>query len=432
MTRSVRSISRWSAWTWEQFYGVTEMVNPGSQQLSNCKTVARHLIKPIIRPAWRRMLARIESAFISSLQSTLSKHQSTISELKSSYSEQQLLLSELKSSYSEQQLLLSELKSSHSKQQFLLSELKSSYSEQQSRLSKQQFRLSALEADGEGCIIAAYREIHGRPPNIDSPTTFSEKLCQRMVDLHRYGDPVITRLSDKILVRDFVSSRIGSAYLTQIVWAGPDPSGIPFDRLPPVSMGKTNHDSGGHLRLVAPFNREFVIQWFRDRLASNYYWASREAQYYTIEKQVFIEGIIDDGTDGGPRNYKFWCFWGKVACVHLINDSHTINQFYDMEWNRIDLAYRSDHTDVHVERPDNFYRMLDVAAELSRDFGFVRVDLYNVRGHIYFGELTFTPTAGKFRFSPIHWDRKFGEMWSPSPRLSRKSDRYSRIVAAGT
>ena len=45
--------------------------------------------------------------------------------------------------------------------------------------------------------------------------------------------------------------------------------------------------------------------------------------------------------------------------------------------------------------------MINVAVRLSEGFPQVRVDLYNVGGKIYFGELTFTSCAGRhFTYSP--------------------------------
>lgn len=38
--------------------------------------------------------------------------------------------------------------------------------------------------------------------------------------------------------------------------------------------------------------------------------------------------------------------------------------------------------------------MLEIAKVLSKDIPFLRVDLYEINGKIYFGELTFTPCAG--------------------------------------
>ncbi|HSA88022.1 MAG TPA: ATP-grasp fold amidoligase family protein [Nitrospira sp.] len=55
--------------------------------------------------------------------------------------------------------------------------------------------------------------------------------------------------------------------------------------------------------------------------------------------------------------------------------------------------------------------MYELASRLSQGMGFVRVDLYNVKGRIYCGELTFTPVGGIFQFTPDHWDLKLGEKW---------------------
>ena len=52
--------------------------------------------------------------------------------------------------------------------------------------------------------------------------------------------------------------------------------------------------------------------------------------------------------------------------------------------------------------------MLEIARKLSEDIPMVRVDLYNVDGNIYVGEMTFSP--GLFlRLEPVEWDYKMGE-----------------------
>ena len=37
--------------------------------------------------------------------------------------------------------------------------------------------------------------------------------------------------------------------------------------------------------------------------------------------------------------------------------------------------------------------------------------LYNVKGKIYFGEMTFTTSSGKMIINPDEWDYKIGEFW---------------------
>ena len=53
--------------------------------------------------------------------------------------------------------------------------------------------------------------------------------------------------------------------------------------------------------------------------------------------------------------------------------------------------------------------MLEIAKLLSRDMTFVRIDLYDINGKIYFGEITFFPASGFSPFYPEEWDLKFGE-----------------------
>jgi hypothetical protein len=55
--------------------------------------------------------------------------------------------------------------------------------------------------------------------------------------------------------------------------------------------------------------------------------------------------------------------------------------------------------------------MRSVAEKLSKGFSHVRVDLYNVNGKIYFGEMTFTTGSGLFRHVPEVFDEILGEQW---------------------
>jgi hypothetical protein len=71
------------------------------------------------------------------------------------------------------------------------------------------------------------------------------------------------------------------------------------------------------------------------------------------------------------------------------------------------------------------WEMIMIASRLSSAFDFVRVDLYNVRGKIYFGELTFTPVAGLLKLKPESWDAILGERW----KLSTRSDLSASISA---
>lgn len=72
----------------------------------------------------------------------------------------------------------------------------------------------------------------------------------------------------------------------------------------------------------------------------------------------------------------------------------------------------------HIEiMPENLNEMISIVEKLSDGFKFLRVDLYNVKGKIYFGELTFYPVSGMGAFVPEEWDEKLGE-WIKLPLIS--------------
>lgn len=56
-----------------------------------------------------------------------------------------------------------------------------------------------------------------------------------------------------------------------------------------------------------------------------------------------------------------------------------------------------------IEKPNELEKALEYAEFLAKDFPVVRVDFFIEEGGIYFGELTFTPSAGidsDLRFVP--------------------------------
>jgi hypothetical protein len=93
------------------------------------------------------------------------------------------------------------------------------------------------------------------------------------------------------------------------------------------------------------------------------------------------------------------------------NHPHHKNPFFAAQCNKLDLHTLKKATRPSIAQPPSFEHMFELARRLSHGFGFIRVDLYNTNGRIYCGELTLTPGAGIFQFSPDHWDVTLGEKW---------------------
>lgn len=117
---------------------------------------------------------------------------------------------------------------------------------------------------------------------------------------------------------------------------------------------------------------------------------------------------------GGIKDYKIFCFNGspKFLKVDFNREiAHRAN-YYDTQWNLLSIGEcvcppDLEHTEVC---PQNFDKMIEVATTLSKGHKFVRVDLYNIAGKIYFGELTFSPASGFGLFLTPEQDLHLGEM----------------------
>lgn len=268
--------------------------------------------------------------------------------------------------------------------------------------------------EGERILRDAYSGQYGCDLDLEHPRTFSEKLFRRMVLMNRTGNSEFTPLVDKYLVRDYVAEAVGTEYLTELYWQGRHPAEIPFGDLPNEYVLKTNHASGQTIAVRGAVDRARAVQQLESWLKSNYYWVCREYQYFKIRPRVLVEELLDDGWDDGPLDYRFWCFDGVPLLIQVTNHRHDVNLFVDRDWRELDLHIEDQRRPASVGKPDNFTEMENVASALAAGFDFVRVDLYNVQGRVVFGEMTFTPRAGRFTFQPSYWDARLGEAWTLS------------------
>lgn len=270
-------------------------------------------------------------------------------------------------------------------------------------------RISRLLCDRTYLRIK-FRANTGQKLRIDSPVTFNEKLqWLKLYDRkERYAS-----LVDKYEVRQHITHEIGAEYLVPLlgVWESADE--IDFDSLPQQFVLKPTHTSGCVLicRDKEQLDLDAARQTMREWLKQDYYWDHREWPYKGVAPRIVAEMLIDDKI----VDYKFYCFNGEPKVLYLSRglEDHTTAEisFFDLNLNKLPFG-RSDYRPYSAipERPDNFDEMLGIAKKLAKDFKFIRVDLYNVGGKIYFSELTFYPCAGYMPFDPPQYDEILGEM----------------------
>ena len=225
--------------------------------------------------------------------------------------------------------------------------------------------------------------------------------------------------SDKYKVREWVADRIGAQYLIPLLGKWENSSDICFDELPNSFVLKTNCGSGDVfiVRNKASLSKkqQRIIKAKLDYyMTFDFGCAQCERHYSKIPPCIIAEKYIDY-PDSDLPDYKFLCFNGEVkyCWVDMGRYHNHKRNVYDMnwklqEWNQKDYG----NYEEQISKPENFDIMVNIAKELCRDFGHVRVDLYNVNGRIYFGEMTFTNGSGFEKINPDSADIMLGDMWN--------------------
>lgn len=229
--------------------------------------------------------------------------------------------------------------------------------------------------------------------DLKSPKDFNEKIVYLM--LNEFGDKE-KNCADKYLVRNYVKSKKLENILTKLYGKYEDANDIEFNSLPSEYVLKTNHGCGCTIikRKNSNLDIKNTINMLNKSLKKNYAKETLEYQYEKIKPCILCEEYLKENGMVSPIDYKIFCFNGKAKFILVCGDRDTKVKkiYYDLQWNKLNCTKEKQIGDF--EKPMNFEKMIEYAEKLSEDFKFVRVDLYNINGNIYFGELTFTPRGG--------------------------------------
>lgn len=275
--------------------------------------------------------------------------------------------------------------------------------------------------------IRRYRQTFGRWPNLLRPKTFNEWINhKKLFD----RNPLLTLLADKYQVREYVRERVGEEILTRLYLVTEDPEEIDFARLPDRFVIKTTH--GSTWNILVPNKQEVDERAVKDQCAEwlrqNYYTMGREWAYKNIKPRIIVEEFLGDESGEAPCDFKFFCFGGVVKFIQVDADRFRGHKrdLYDTSWNRLNVrtcSYRN--LDKALPKPEKLDEMMFIAQRLADGLDFVRVDLYDINGRIYFGEMTNYPDNGFSRIEPDEYDFIFGSYW---PRRHRGDARRASLL----
>ena len=260
-------------------------------------------------------------------------------------------------------------------------------------------------------VNIGYYLTFGTKLNLSNPQTFNQKLNWLKI----YNrNPEYTHYVDKYRVKEFVSKKIGKEYIIPTLGVWDKVNSIEWNKLPNEFVIKCTHDSRSYIicKDKSKLDVESVSRSLALNMKRNLYWWAREWPYKNVIPQIIAEPFLKDSEYEDLKDYKFFCFGGKVKCFKIDFDrfsTHGAN-YYDVNGNILDIGEvacpPNPSRDIHM--PNTISKMVDLAETLSEGIPFLRVDFYDVNGHIYFGEMTFFPAEGFGRFISFDADIKMG------------------------
>ena len=246
-------------------------------------------------------------------------------------------------------------------------------------------------------LKSAFYIYKGKKLSLDNPITMDEKL--QWLKLYN-RNPEYPKMVDKCDSKEYVEQIIGAEYIIPTLGVWDTFDSIDFDKLPNQFVLKCTHDSGSVVvcKDKNTFDYNEAKKKLEKGLKRNIFWHTREWPYKELPPRILAEKYMTDNS-GGLIDYKFYCFDGYVDCVLVCIDRHLKNTkfyFFDKEWKlkRLNVRGKNAPEDFTLPKPECIDKMFELASQLSKGMPFIRVDLYENNGQIYFGELTFFPDSG--------------------------------------
>ncbi|RHW39560.1 carbonic anhydrase [Lysinibacillus yapensis] len=258
-----------------------------------------------------------------------------------------------------------------------------------------------------------YRIATGRKLSLKKPVRFTEKL--QWYKLY-YRHPLMTQCADKYEVRNYLIKKGYVDILVPLYGAYDTAEEIDFSKLPERFVLKTTNGSHTNIlcedksKLDKELTRKTLNKWLNAWDGK----VGREWAYYGVKPKIICEKYLEKDRNDDLVDYKFFCFNGEPFYLYVIIERNLEGGLklgiYDINFNK--LPYKRSEIkgfNSDVPKPKNFDKMIQIARDLSKDFPHVRVDLYNIDGHIVFGELTFYDGSGYQGYTPDEFDFMLGE-----------------------
>jgi hypothetical protein len=253
--------------------------------------------------------------------------------------------------------------------------------------------------------------------DLSNPKTFDEKLWWLKFN---YFNPLMRICTDKYEVRKYVEQCglkdiLNECYAHFNSVEEIDLNEIPIDDF----FLKVNNTSGGNMICHKnTFNKKEIHSIFDHLLKDQFYLYGREYNYKNIKPCIIVEKILCPKNGEGLLDYKFMCFDGIPKLLFLdigvcnADGTHAEKYYrniYDMNFKPLAIKETREHYKLNeIQKPENYDFMIECCRKLSKPFPHCRVDLYNIDGKVYFGEITFFHGSGCNKIEPHEADLEIG------------------------
>lgn len=268
-----------------------------------------------------------------------------------------------------------------------------------------------------------YKYITHHTLHLKKPVRYTEKLQYLRLFVYPH-DELVSKCAGRAGVRDYVEDCGYREALIPVYGIYNDFLEIDFSRLPSSFVMKATHACAYNVIVkdkksldLIPLRKKFD-KW----LQTDYGKKTLELHYSPIKPQIIIEKYIGK-LDELPIEYKIHVFNGVAKSMYVVTgrgQDIRYNNYY-IDWKPFDGSqfngWKKREGDIPV--PKNWNEMVKMAETLAKPFPFVRVDLYNINGKIYFSEMTFTPAKGTLILDDDHCDFEMGEWLDIKPFISK-------------
>ncbi|MFA5481404.1 MAG: ATP-grasp fold amidoligase family protein [Bacilli bacterium] len=268
-----------------------------------------------------------------------------------------------------------------------------------------------------------YKYITHHKLDLENPSRYTEKLQYLRLFVYPHDDLII-KCAGRVGVREYVADQGFEKNLIPIYGIYNKFDEIDFAHLPNSFVIKATHACAFNeivrdktkLDLI-PLRKKFT-RW----LKTNYGKKTLEMHYSPIKPQIIIEKYLGE-IDSLPVEYKIHVYNGVARSMYVVTGRGIdirYNNYY-IDWKPFDGSQFNGwkKRDEPIPVPKNWDEMVNMAEVLGKPFPFVRVDLYNINGQIYFGELTFTPAKGTLILDDDQCDFEMGKWLDIEPYLKK-------------